>query len=162
MGGLTTNVAPGPPQKSSYASTMPPRSSLTISEGNDLRSGAIVERESPVRMSDMSQSDTCIDCGPRVRDDYYRVEPQEPSNIVVLSMGGVRGISKAGFGRTARFGNSLPLLSHLAALESRRSRQGTRSDRLNRCHRCAGLRTAFASILGTGDHCIRSCVFLVS
>lgn len=89
-------------------------------------------------------------------------EPQQPSNIVVLSMGGTRAISKAGFGRTARFGNSLPLLSHLAALGSRRSRQGTRSDRLNRCHRCAGLRTAFASILGTGDHCIRSCVFLVS
>jgi hypothetical protein len=31
-------------------------------------------------------------------------EPQQPSNIVVLSMGGARAISKASFGRTARFG----------------------------------------------------------
>jgi hypothetical protein len=43
-------------------------------------------------------------------------------------MGGTRAISKASFGRTARFGNCLPVLSQLAALEGRLSRQGTKSD----------------------------------
>ena len=88
-------------------------------------------------------------------------EPQ-PSNIVVLSMGGTRAISKASFGRTARFGNCLPVLSQLAALEGRLSRQGTKSDGLNRCHGCAGLRTAFAVILGAGVYCVRNCLFLIS
>ena len=89
-------------------------------------------------------------------------EPQQPSDIVALSMGGTRAISKTSLGRTARFGNHLPVLSRLAALEGPVSRQGTRGDGLNRGHGCAGLRTAFAFILGIADCCVRSCLFLVS
>jgi len=89
-------------------------------------------------------------------------ELQQPSNIVALSMGGTRAISKARFGRTACFGNHLPLLSHLAALEGRLPREGTRSDGVNCSDRRAGLRVAFAVILGAGDYCVRSRVFLIS
>jgi hypothetical protein len=64
----------------------------------------------------------------------------QPSNIVALSIGGRHAISKTSFGRTARFGNCLPVFSNLAALEGCLSGQGTRSDGLNRCHGRAGLR----------------------
>jgi hypothetical protein len=77
-------------------------------------------------------------------------------------MGGTRAISKTSLGRTARFGNCLPVFSNLAALEGRLSGQGTRSDGLNRCHGCAGLPTAFPFILGAGDYCVRSCLFPIS
>jgi len=75
---------------------------------------------------------------------------QRPSNIAALGMGGTRAISKTSFCRAARFGNSLPVLSHLAALEGCLSGQGTRGDGLNRCPGCAGLRTAFAQVCKVG------------
>jgi hypothetical protein len=58
---------------------------------------------------------------------------QRPSNIAALGMGGTPAISKTSFCRAARFGNSLPVLSHMAALEGCLSGQGTRGDGLNRC-----------------------------
>jgi len=101
-------------------------------------------------------------CGCSVQNETIEPLRQQPSNIVALSMGGTRAVPKTGFGRTARFGNCLPVLSHLAALEGSLVRQGTRSDGVNRCHRSAALRTAFAIVLGAGDYCVRTCVFLIS
>ena len=48
------------------------------------------------------------------------------------------------------------------ALEGCLSGQAARSDGPNRCHGCVGLRTAFAVVLGTGDHFIRSCLSPIS
>ena len=56
-------------------------------------------------------------CTLHLRGETIERLRQQPSNIAALGMGGTRAISKTSFGRTARFGNSLPVFSHLAALE---------------------------------------------